>query len=884
MASATSAEAGYASPAGRSLAPLPIDAHLAELSAALSPGATVLLQAPPGAGKTTRAPLALLDSLGESGLILMLEPRRLAARAAAQRIAAELGEAVGGKVGYRVRLESRVSAATRLEVVTTGIFLRRLQADPALDGVACVIFDEFHERQAEADLALALVRQAREVLRDDLRLLIMSATLDLEPLAAQLDQARVISSAGRSHPVVVHHQAPREREPLEQQVIRALEQHWLPARQDGDTVLVFLPGQRELLRCQRRISDTDWGADLECVLLHGQLSLAGQAAAIRPALGRAGKLVLATAIAESSLTIEGVRLVIDSGLSRRTRFDPASALDGLVTVPCSQASAEQRRGRAGRLGPGVCVRLWSAAEQQRRPAFDPPELLEVDPAPIALQLAAWGSAPEDALPWLQPPAPAALASARRLLLQLGAVDGRCRIQEHGRALAQLGLPPRLGHMLLRARAEGCLELAAGVAVLLSDRDPLDRREAGCDLMRRIDLLQRRPGGAPGPAAGPAPLRQLLQLRRQLLAQVEAGASSSARSRDTPTAAPRDDEATQVARLLSWAYPERIAMARGGGDGRYRMASGRGAVLPPGDPLIASSALAIAALDGQGPEARIHLAVPLPPSLLEELADEQAEWQEHASWDAAAGRVRCERQRRLGALLLEREPWSAPEPGQLRQAMVAGLNLMGLEALPWCRQSRQLQQRLCLAHSHLGAPWPDRSPERLQSDLATWLGGQLDGLRSRQDLQRLDLIAALWGDLGWQQRQQLDQWLPESLIIPSGRRVGLDYASGEPVLAAKLQELFGWQQAPVLLQGRLPVTVQLLSPAGRPAAITRDLAGFWANGYAQVRRELRGRYPRHPWPDDPRSAVPTALTKARLERAGGAGPGADGRSRNGATPR
>lgn len=872
---ATSADTGPARGTARPLTPLPIEAHLAELTAALSPGATVLLQAPPGAGKTTRVPQALLASLAGGEQILMLEPRRLAARAAAQRIADELGETVGKTVGYRVRLEAKVSAATRLEVVTTGIFLRRLQADPALEGVACVIFDEFHERQAEADLALALVRQARMLLREDLRLLLMSATLDLEPLATQLDGARVISSEGRSHAVAVQHQPPRERESLEQQVVRALEQHWLPQRGERETVLVFLPGQKELLRCQRLITATAWGERLDCVLLHGQQSLAGQSAAIRPAQSGAGKVVLATAIAESSLTIEGVRLVIDSGLSRRNRFDPATALDGLVTQPCSQASAEQRRGRAGRLGPGVCVRLWSAAEQQRRPPFDPPELVEVDPLPIALQLAAWGAGAGEGLPWLQPPAPAAMASARRLLEQLGAVDGEGRISSHGRTLAQLGLPPRLGHMLLRARQEGCLPLAASLAVLLSEKDPLDRREVGCDLMPRIDLLQTAAsGGGRDDATTAAACRQLLRLRRQILNQVGGMASPEG----------KEDSLIEVARLLSWAYPERIAVARPGGDGRFLMVSGRGAILPPGDPLVASKALAIAALDGQGSEARIQLAVPLPAPLLEDLAVEQGEWHDQARWDSEAERVRCERQLRLGALVLERQPCAGLDSEQPRLAMLEGLRQLGLAALPWCRRSRQLQQRLCLAHRHLGDPWPDRSDQNLQADPASWLGDQLEGLRTRQGLQQLDLITALWGSLDWQQRQQLDHWLPETLTIPSGRRVALDYASGEPVLAAKLQELFGWSQAPRLLEGKLVITVQLLSPAGRPAAITQDLAGFWSTGYREVRRELRGRYPRHPWPDDPQTAVATALTKARLQQTLAADPGAVGRNRNSAAPR
>jgi ATP-dependent helicase HrpB len=813
----------------------------------------VLLQAPPGAGKTSRVPLALLESLATGDRILMLEPRRLAARAAALRLAEGLGESVGGRVGYSVRLESRSSAATRLEVLTSGVFLRRLQADPALEGVACVIFDEFHERAAEADLALALTRQARALLRPDLRLLLMSATLDLEPLAERLDGARVISSQGRTHPVEVRHQPPRPQEPLERQVLRALEQHWLGERGPGETVLVFLPGLREILSSLRRIEEQAWSADLECCPLHGQLPLAEQRRAIEPALGAAGKLVLTTSIAESSLTIAGVRLVIDSGLSRLSRFDPATGMDALITVPASQASAEQRRGRAGRTGPGRCLRLWSPAEQQRRPAFHPPELREVDPLPIALQLAAWGSPLGEDLPWLEPPPPLALREARQLLELLGALDG-AGLSPHGREMAAVGLHPRLAHMLLRAREQGWLEPATALAVLISERDPLERRLVGCDLLRRIDWLRS------GAAGARAPLRQLqAQLRRQV----------EPRSPGRPGSAPAaEPEAWVVARLLAWAYPERIALRRGLGQGRFLLRSGRGAWLPADDPLAGEEALVVASLDGQGSEARVLLAAPLPRGLLEELAAEQGRVERRAFWDGASERVRCERQRCLGALVLERRPWDGgegdgPEEALVRAALAEGLAHLGLDALPWCRRSRQLQQRLALAHQHLGPPWPARDRASLAAEPFAWLDPQLEGLRSRQDLQGLDLIAALWGDLPWDRRRQLDLWLPEALTVPSGRLVPIDYSGEQPVLAVKLQEMFGATTTPTLLEGRLPLTMQLLAPSGRPAAITRDLAGFWTGGYAEVRRELRGRYPKHPWPEDPRTAVATALTKARL---------------------
>jgi len=834
----------------------------------------VLLQAPPGAGKTTRVPLHLLRDLGGEGRLLLIEPRRLATRAAAERLASGLGETVGERVGYSVRLESRTSAATRLEVLTPGLFLRRLQEDPALEGVSCVIFDEWHERAAECDLALALLRQARALLRPELRLLLMSATLDLEPLAAQLDQATVISSLGRSHPVALLHQPPREGEPLERQVVRALEQHWLPTRQSSETALVFLPGRREIARSHEAILASGWDQPPECLPLHGQLPLAEQALAIAPAGHGEGRIVLATSIAESSLTIAAVTLVIDSGLSRRNRFDPGSGMDRLVTQTASLASAEQRRGRAGRLGPGRCVRLWSPGIAASRPAFDPPELLVCDPLPVVLQLAAWGAGLGEDLLWLDPPPRAALLEAQALLQQLAALDGEGRITPHGQGMARLGLHPRLAHMLLRAAGSGELPLGCELAVLLGERDPLDSRAVGCDLLQRLDWLRARRGEAAdrlAPGRG-GQRRELETLRQQLLRQVQ---SALARSDTLPqppatlgspstAAAATEPETRRVARLISWAYPERLALARHEGSGRYRLRSGRGAWLPPEDPLAHAPALAIAAADGQALEARIQLAVLLDPGLLDELFCSEGEVQTSARWDDDAERVRCEREERLGSLVLRRSPWPEAEGREVEEAMLEGLRRMGLEALPWCRSSRTLQQRLALAHRLLGNPWPDRCWATLEAVPGAWLSGELAGRRSRQDLRSIDLVAALWGDLPWECRRQLDLLLPERLRVPSGREVAIDYSGDEPVLAVKLQELFGWRQHPCLLEGGLPLSVHLLSPAGRPAAISRDLPGFWASGYPQVRRELRGRYPRHPWPDDPMQAAATALTKAKLQ--------------------
>jgi ATP-dependent helicase HrpB len=802
----------------------------------------LLLQATPGAGKTTRVPLALLESLPEPTRILLIQPRRLAARSAAQRLAAALHESPGGRVGYSVRFDHRTSKATRLEVMTTGLFLRRLQGDPELVGVGAVVFDEFHERGAEADLALALLRHARQELRPDLLILLMSATLDLEPLAAGMGGASVITVPGRSHPVDVLYQVPRERESLPRQVLRGLEEHWLGQRQDGETVLVFLPGQREIGSCLRSIAETPWGETLECVPLHGHLSLEAQLQAIAPAQSRAGKIVLATSIAESSLTLAGVRLVIDSGLSRVNRYDPARGMDQLVTQPCSQASATQRCGRAGRLGPGRCLRLWSPAEQARRPAFDPPELLEADPLPLALQLAAWGSGDGTDLPWLQPPPPQPLQKARRLLEQMGALNDQGRITAHGKAMAGIGLPPRLSHMLLLAAKRGWLDQGCAVAALLSERDPLDPREVGADLLHRLDWLRR--GGRSGP------WRELIL---QLKKQVAEAKTTQGRPADP---GPQPSEDLIAGQLLCWAYPERIALGRGKGDGAVLMRQGGGARLASGDPLCGAEALAIARVEGHQQEARVLLAVAIPADQIETLAGESASLTLRTRWDGSGGRVRCERVRRLDSLELEVTPWPDADPAAILGTLLEAVRSLGLECLPWTPRSRQLRQRLNLAHKHLGDPWPDCRDAVLLATLPAWLGPQAEGRRSLQELQELDLEEALWGGLDWQQRSSLEALLPPSLEVPSGRRVPLIYGTEEVVLAVRLQEMFGCDATPTLLGGTLPLTVHLLSPAGRPAAITRDLEGFWRGGYAQTRRELRGRYPRHAWPEDPTQAQAT----------------------------
>ncbi|MCP9801670.1 ATP-dependent helicase HrpB [Synechococcus sp. RedBA-s] len=839
---------------------LPIDPLLPEILQHLPSGGTLLLQAPPGAGKTTRVPLALLQHLcsanGELGTILMLEPRRLAAKAAATRLAEALGEPVGARVGYRVRLEQRVSRSTRLELLTDGLFLRRLQDDPALEGVVAVIFDEFHERRSDADLALALLREARPLLNPQLRLLVMSATLNLQPLSQQLPEAVVLCSEGRSHPVQLHHQPAREREPLRAQVVRALEAHWLQEDEgEAGTALVFLPGQREIQQALRAIEATGWGQRAELHSLHGGLSLEAQGRAIAASRHPGGKVVLTTAIAESSLTIEGVRLVVDSGLSRRSRFDPRTGMDGLITLPASQASAEQRRGRAGRLGPGHCVRLWSPAEQQRRPAYDPPELLDADPLPLVLQLARWGAGLGESLPWLDPPPQASLRQGLELLKQLGAIDPHGVLSAHGRAMAQLGLHPRLAHMLLEGQRLGRPQLACELATLLNERDPLAGLGVGSDLMARLDWLRQH---GRDPRRGP-----LKQLCRQLQQQLQATRLPTDRS--GAAGAGTEQEAELAAVLLSCAYPERIALARLEGQGRFLMRSGRGAQLPAHDPLAGQSVLAVAAVDDSGSDGRILLALPLQRQSLERLQAQQGEQRPLVSWEPAERRVRAVIERRLGALVLERRPWDDPAPAAVQAALLDGLRSLGLAVLPWSRDSRELQHRLNLAHARRGEPWPDRSEAALEQELEQWLGDQLLGLRSQDELRQLDLMEGLWSGLAWEHRQELERLLPSQITLPTGRRARLEYGSGEPVLAVKLQELFGLSEGPRVLDGDLPVSLHLLSPARRPVQITQDLGGFWRGSYAEVRRELRGRYPRHPWPEDPAQALPTAGTSRAQAR-------------------
>ncbi|MGE0120011.1 MAG: ATP-dependent helicase HrpB [Dongiaceae bacterium] len=827
---------------------LPIEPLIPRILQALEQEGTLVLQAPPGAGKTTRVPLALAEAPFLAGrAVIVLEPRRLAARMAARHMAASLGEAVGETVGYRVRLDSRVGPKTRVELVTDGLFLRRLQDDPALEGVDCVVFDEFHERGLETDLALALTLEARAALNPALRLLVMSATLDAAPVAALLGGAPILASEGRAHPVETRYLPKPFAGPLEAAVARAV----VDALEEGDgSILVFLPGTREIGRTAAHLQDGALPGDVLLAPLYGDLDSRAQDAAVAPAPPGRRKVVLATAIAETSLTIEGIRVVIDSGLARLPRYDPRSAMTRLETVRASQATTDQRRGRAGRLGPGLCLRLWTEADQRARVLQAPPEILAADLTPLALELAVWGAGDGRGLAFLDPPPAGAMAQARDLLTQLGALDRQGRPTDHGRAMARLGLHPRLAHMILRAAPRGLGRLACETAAILAERDlfrgPTHAREA--DLRARLALLR----GDRRDAAE-------TQVDRAALAQAKALAGQWAR---LARIAGDGGDLGRTGEVVALAYPDRVAQARPEGGGQFRLASGRGAVLPPTDPLAAAPFLAVAALDGDARAARIFLAAPIDAAALETLFADRMATTEEVGWDVRAECVTATRERRLGALVLERTPLTEAEPQAMMSAMAEGIRQLGVGGLPWTDAARSLQARIAFLRRLDPAGWPDLADESLARDPAGWLADRLRGVTRRTHLARLDVAQALLDRLDWRQRRDLDRLAPAHLEVPTGRQVAIDYSGTAPVLAVKLQEMFGARTTPTVADGRVPVVIHLLSPAGRPLQVTTDLAGFWANGYAAVRAEMRGRYPRHPWPDDPLAALPTQGVKRR----------------------
>jgi ATP-dependent helicase HrpB len=839
---------------------LPIDEALPALCAALAARSIAVLEAPPGAGKTTRVPLALLAEPWMAGQrLVMLEPRRLAARAAAHYMAQLLGEPVGATVGYRVRGETRASTRTRIEVVTEGVLARLLSADATLDGYGAVLFDEFHERSLHADLGLALVLETRQV-RDELRVLVVSATLDgtavAQLLADDRGPAPVVRSSGRMFPIVTHHRPPRADERLEATTSRVVREA-LDAT-DGD-VLVFLPGMGE----QRRVEERLLGAvpaNVRVHVLHGTMPLAAQDAALAAAPAGTRKVVLSTSVAETSLTVEGVRVVVDAGQSRVPRYDAAAGLTRLHTVRVSRASADQRRGRAGRVAPGVCYRLWDVHEEHGFLTATRPEIIDADLSSLALELADAGIADPARLRWLDLPRPAAFAQARALLAQLGALSSEepsGRITAHGRRMAALPLAPRLAHLLLVAADRGQLVLGASIAALLEERDVLRGEgvvRAPADLRLRTELLHgdRDAASAFGARVDRDGVRRVTQSAGELVRRVKSGSADGGHWDDA-----------DVGTLLALAYPDRVAQRRAGSEGRYLLRNGSGASLPKGDSLYDEPYLAVAELEGQPPEYRIVRAAPVSLADLYQDFGEQIVRDSVVAWDERTRTVKAVQQTRLGAITLEEKPQREPRADAVRSALVEQLRRVGASGWPWRDGAHRLRERLAFVHHHDAVHWPDVSDEALADTLADWLGPHLDGVRTWAQLESLDWHEALLARVPWARRSVLDRLAPTHLDVPSGSRIAIDYSDREaPVLAVKLQEVFGWTSTPMLCDGRVPLTLHLLSPAQRPVQVTRDLAGFWKSSYFEVRKELRGRYPRHPWPDDPLTAEATRRAKPR----------------------
>ncbi len=819
-------------------APLPIDEVLPALAQALSAGTRAVLVAPPGAGKTTRVPLALLDHPSVSGgRIVMLEPRRLAARAAADRMAATLRERVGDTVGLRVRLDSRVSARTRIEVVTEGVFARMILDDPALEGVSAVLFDEFHERSLDADLGLALALDAQAGLREDLRILVMSATLDGARVAALLEDAPVISSEGRAFPVETRYLGRDPNlDPIEavtRATLKALDS-------EPGSILVFLPGQGEIVRTAERLRERITDPHVDVAPLFGAMDRAEQDRAVSPTPPGRRKIVLATSIAETSLTIEGVRVVVDLGLARTPRFEPDIGVTRLETVRVSRAAADQRRGRAGRVEPGVCYRLWEEAANGALQPYAAPEILSADLSSLLLDLAEWGVRDPSTLRWLDPPPAPAIAEARALLARIDALDRDGAVTQTGRAIRALALPPRLARMVVSAAQTGQARLAAEIASVIVERG-LGGSEV--DLAERV----RRFRNERAPRAQDA--------RRLARAWADQAGRAAGVAQD-------DSDLTATGALLALAWPERIAKARGA-TGEFLMANGRAAACQPQDSLARERYLVVAEIVGRAAAARVLAAAVITMEEIEDVAGASIETRDEITFERGAASIKARRVRRLGALALTEQPLPVSGPEAAR-CLAEGLAALGVARLPWTKAQKQWRDRvLFLRRAEGDEGWPDLSDDTLGRCAADWLAPFIEGRASLAAITPDDLEKALTTLVPWDMQRRLDAEAPTHFEVPTGSRIAIDYeAEGAPVLAVRVQELYGLSTHPALARGRAPLTLHLLSPAHRPIQITRDLPGFWRGSWASVKSDMKGRYPRHLWPDDPACAAPTARAKPR----------------------
>jgi ATP-dependent RNA helicase HrpB len=823
---------------------LPIEAALPELLTALQTHNQAVLQAPPGAGKTTRVPLFLHDSRLFSGRILMLEPRRLATRAAAERMAQTLGEPVGARVGYTMRGDRKTSKNTRIEVVTEGVLTRMIQSDPELSGISCVIFDEFHERSLQADLGLALCLEIREALRQDLCLIVMSATLDAEPVAQLMGDAPVITSQGRSYPVQVRHlpmpwaRPDRHRHRFEAAIAGLVRQAMAETR---GSLLVFLPGEGEIRRVQALLAK-DLPDDTVLRPLYGAMPFKAQRQAISP-VAKGRKLVLATAIAETSLTIEDIRVVVDGGRARRARFDAGSGMSRLVTERVTRAEATQRQGRAGRVASGICYKLWTRGEEGGLAPFAPPEILAADLCDLVLELAQWGASDPTGLPFLTPPREADFLAAQAVLQNLSVLGRNGTVTPHGRAVAKLPLHPRLGHMLLRAGKGAGL-----VAAMLAARDVL----------------------APVPTTPPADLALRLEALRDADKFTQDRPFTINQSRaaqvrqDARRLHPGGAKTLSLGAMAALAYPDRIGLRRKGDEPRYLLSGGKGACFAPGDAMGRQRLIVATDLDGDQREARIRLATPVSEAELRHLFADRISAVEICEWSRRDRVVTTRLQVRLGALALEDRNWQDCPAERQVAAMLEGIRDLGLEVLPWDKAARLMLARIEWLSAR-GAALPDCSDSGLLARLEHWLAPHLSGVRRLDDLGRLNMAQAVQGLLSWQETQRLDTLAPASITAPTGTRLAIDYSTDPPSVSVRLQELFGLTTHPTVGPDRLPLLIELLSPARRPVQTTADLPGFWASSYLDVRKDMRGRYPRHPWPEDPTRAEATRRAKPRKDR-------------------